>query len=179
MMRDYLLNSVLYFVGWFFLVHSAAEGFAWEGIVVALAIILVHLFRSQYPISELVLIIYSLVLGFVIETFFLTCGILSFSSPNHIFSHFAPVWLAAMYALFATTINNSLARFGDNYMTAAIFGFAGSICSYYAGYRLGAVEFLIPKAGSLLVIGSVWFFFLPSLFRVNQAIIKFRNHHEY
>lgn len=179
MVRRYLLNSILYMIGWFCIVHSAAGGYSWEGILVASIIVLFHLLRSEYPFSELFLILFALVAGFFIESFFVYCGMLSFASPNKHFVYIAPFWLASLYAVFSTTINHSLARFGSSFMTAAIFGFGGSICSYYAGYKLGAVEFLAPKAGSLLVIGSVWFFFLPTLFKVNQAIINFRSHHEY
>lgn len=177
MVRGYLLNSILYLIGWFCVVHSAAGGYAWEGTLVAAIIVIFHLFRSEHPFSELALILFAPIAGFFIETFFVYCGILSFASPNLTFVYIAPFWLSGLYAVFSTTINYSLARFGSSFMIAAIFGFGGSICSYYAGYKLGAVEFLAPKAGSLLVIGSVWFFFLPTLFKVNQAIINFRNHH--
>lgn len=177
MVTGYLLNSILYLIGWFFVVHSAAQGFAWEGSLVASIIVVFHLFRSEHPISEFCLIAFALVAGFFIESFFVYCDILSFASPNVKWTYLAPFWLAGLYAVFTTTINYSLARFGSSFMVAAVFGFAGSICSYYAGHKLGAVDFLMPKAGSLIVIGSVWFFFLPTLFKVNQAIINFRNHH--
>lgn len=171
------LNAALYLVGWFFLVHSAARGFAWEGLLLAAVIVIVHLWSTEHKLSELTLIFFSIVAGFLIESFFIFCGVLSYASPNHLFPQLAPLWILGLYAIFAITINHSLAMIGNSFMMAAIFGFAGSICSYYVGYRMGAAEFLIPEAGSLLVIGSAWFFFLPLLYKVNRAIVKFRENH--
>ncbi len=177
MANTIVLNSFLYLTAWYFLVHSVAEGFAWEGELVALIVVAVHLYRTEYRFSELTLILFSMLAGFVIESALVYCDIVAYASPNKVFPHLAPLWLTGLYAVFTTTINYSLARFGVSFMTAAIFGFAGSIISYYAGYRLGAAEFLMTNAGSLLVIGSVWFFFLPLLYKVNKEIIHFRESH--
>ena len=72
----------------------------------------------------------------------------------------APYWLIVMWALFATTINQSMAWLKDKLIIAAVMGAIFGPMAFVAGEKLGAVEFANePAAMVLLAIG--WGILMP------------------
>ncbi len=88
-------------------------------------------------------------------------GLLVYSS-GLLFAGTAPYWIVAMWLLFATLLNRSLRWMHDRLAVAAVFGAIGGPLAFYAGHRLGAVEFgNFPLAMVALAIG--WALILPLL----------------
>ena len=72
----------------------------------------------------------------------------------------APYWLIVMWALFATTINQSMAWLKDKLIIAAVMGAIFGPMAFVAGEKLGAVEFANePAAMVLLAVG--WGILMP------------------
>ena len=74
----------------------------------------------------------------------------------------APLWIAALWALFATLQRHGLAWLARRPALAALFGLVGSPLSYAAAERLGAVEVHDAFARGPLVLGVTWAAAVPA-----------------
>ena len=70
--------------------------------------------------------------------------------------------MVALWAIFATTLNVSLRSLRPHRWLAALLGAIGGPVAYYAGARLGALEFGTP-APALAAIGIGWAILTPAL----------------
>ncbi len=155
-------NFILFQIGWFSSVLAGASSdYHWLGVAVVAAIIAVHLVRARRVSDEILLVLATTALGTTWDSMLLNAGLYSFSH-GVLVSGLVPLWLIAMWALFATTLNVSMAWMKNRYLLAALFGAAGGPLAYYAGHRLGAVEFS-DTLTALLAVGAGWTVIMPLL----------------
>ena len=102
------LNFIGFQIGWFACVISAAYGMPTVAVICAFMIVAFHLYRN-YAMSELYFVTVAVLIGFVWESLLVASGWLFYPSSSDT-GLYAPLWLVAMWALFATTINLSMAR---------------------------------------------------------------------
>lgn len=164
-------NVVLFQIGWFSCVLSAAAQQPWIGLLVAMGVVIIHLLRTPMPIMELKLILLALAIGLIFDSFLVWRGWLLYSS-GVVISNIAPYWIVAMWGLFATLLNVSLRWMRGRWVLAAVFGAAGGPAAYYGGLRLGALEFGNMSSGlSALAIG--WEVLTPVLLMMS---VRFDGH---
>jgi len=156
-----LVNAVAFQAGWFACVLSAARGWPWAGAGVAVAIVGLHLLRAARPLEELKLVGIALSIGVVWDSALASLGSLRFTS-GVLVDGIAPPWILAMWALFATTLNVSLAWLKCRAVVAAILGAVAGPLSYWAGARLGAVE-ILARVPALLALAIGWAVITPLL----------------
>lgn len=154
-------NFVLFQIGWFAAVLSAAEQRPWFGVVVTIAVVITHIFRAAMPRPELELVLLSLGLGLVFDTLLAWQGWLHYSS-GIVFTNVAPFWIVALWGLFATLLNVSLRWMRGRWGLAMLFGAVGGPVAYYGGLQLGALEFGNPPA-ALLALSIGWAVLMPLL----------------
>ncbi len=135
-----LVNFVLFQIGWFACVIGAGRGAPVAGTVLALLIVAAHVMRAARPVEEMKLIGVALALGLVWDSALASTGWIRFAS-GMIFDGVAPPWILALWALFATTLNASLGWLKGRTVVAALLGAVAGPLSYWAGARLGAIEF--------------------------------------
>ena len=157
-----LANALLFQLGWFAAVLGAAGDLPWIGVVAAAAIAAVHLARAARPLPELALLALAVVAGAGFDTLIVQAGWLRFDS-GMLVAGTAPVWMVALWANFATTLNVSMRLLRSRLVVAALFGAIGAPLAYYAGGKLGAVEF-IATGPALGAIAAGWFVLCPLLF---------------
>lgn len=156
-----IANFVLFQLGWFAAVLGGAHSLPWAGTAVALTIVVFHLASAPRPRAELALIGIATAVGAAWDSLLVATGWLVFASGTLI-AGTAPVWIVAMYALFATTLNASLNWLKGRYLMAALFGAIGGPLAYYAGAKLGGVSFPDPlTAMTALALG--WGALMPLL----------------
>jgi hypothetical protein len=153
----------IYFVvgqaGWFACVISAARGAAWIGIVFALALIALHLWRVGSPLPEVKLIITVAVLGGLWESALVAAGLLAYPDTSLIHG-LAPVWLLVLWGLFAAQINTTYQWLKQRLWLAPLLGAVAGPLSFRAGAALGALQFARPwPARAALACG--WAVLLP------------------
>jgi hypothetical protein len=90
--------------------------------------------------------------GVASDTMLTDMGIFSFASQPT----FIPLWLVALWACFATTINHSLSFMKNRPLVQAVFAGFGGPSSYFAGQRLGSVEFGYSLPVTLVVLSIIW-----------------------
>ena len=156
-----LVNIVMFQLGWFACVLGAAHGTPWLGPVATALAVFVHLFIAPRVLPELQLLMASLFVGLLWETLVLQLGLVRFEAGGSM-SRWAPLWIIAMWPLFATTLNCSLGFLHGRYLLAAALGAVGGPLAYYAGQQLGALT-LTPTTSALLVQGAGWALLMPLL----------------
>ena len=164
-------NFVLFQIGWFSCVLSAAVHQPWIGLFVAMGVVVIHLLRTPMPIMELKLVLLALAIGLVFDSFLVWQGWLTYSS-GMLLPNIAPYWIVAMWGLFATLLNVSLRWLRGRWLTAVLLGALGGPAAYYGGLRLGALEFGNMEAGlAALAIG--WAVLTPLLLALS---VRFDGH---
>lgn len=154
-------NIVLFQAGWFACVLGAAHGQPWIGAIAAAPIVAWHTLRAAHPARELALVGVAIAVGALFETALLQANFIRFPQ-GALFDGLAPLWMVALWALLATTLNVSLRRLRAHPALGALLGGIGGPIAYYAGARLGAIE-LAAAGTSLAAIAIGWALFTPLL----------------
>jgi hypothetical protein len=156
-----VINFALFQLGWFACVLGAAHGLPWLGPLVAVAIIAWHLARARQAGPELVLAAGALLAGAIFDTLLFQTGWIHFST-GVLVAGTAPVWMMALWAIFATSLNVSLRWMRARPGLAVILGLLGGPLAYYSGARLGALTFTAVRP-ALAVIALGWAVLTPAL----------------
>ena len=159
-------NFVLFQIGWFACVLSAAAHQPWIGVLVTTGVVLAHVLRAPLPEAELKLVLLSLGLGLVFDSLLVWQGWLQYSS-GILLPNLAPYWIVALWGLFATLLNVSLRWMRGRWVIAVLFGAAGGPAAYYGGLRLGALEFTNMPAG-LMALAIGWAVLTPLLLALSS-----------
>jgi len=156
-----IINFILFQIGWFACVIGAAAGLPWAGTAVALAVIALNLAMARQPRREFFLVIAAGLTGVVFDTALFQAGLVTFSH-GLLVNGLAPMWMVALWMLFATTLNVSLGWLKRNLWLAAVFGAIGGPLAYLAGARLGAL--VMPNfLPAILWLGAGWAIITPLL----------------
>ena len=162
-MNALLINLSLFKAGWLAAVFAAAASLPVLGTAVIGIAVAVHLWQSDEPRDELLLLALAAAVGFVWESLLVYAGIVQYG-PNTALAATAPYWIVAMWVLFATTLNVGMRWLRKNLLVASLFGGLGGPMSFLAGEKAGAVTF--PDTSiALVVIGLGWAVLLPLLVR--------------
>jgi len=174
MSRSIIINILLFQLGWFACVLGGAYGHALLGSLVAVAIILFHCYRSTDRITEIRLLTVALIIGFIFESIVSWQGLARYNHGQY-FDMIAPHWMILMWPLFATTLNLSM-RWLKNLapLLVGLFGAAFAPLAYYAGFKLGAVEY-DDLTLSLSIISIAWAALLPALVMFSLKLDGYRS----
>jgi hypothetical protein len=157
-----LQNFVLFQIGWFgCVVGGASPDYYWIGVAIVAFIIAVHLVRASEIRNEIMLIVLTMAVGTAWDSALTVAGLFEFAN-GVLVSWLVPSWMIAMWALFATTLNVSLKWLKHRYVLAAVFGAVGGPVAYYAGHRIGAVDFN-NTLNSMIAVGAGWALIMPGL----------------
>jgi hypothetical protein len=157
-----IANALLSQVAWFGAVLAAARGLPWLGVAAIAAVAALHLVFARTPAHELRLLLIALVLGAVFETLLVWAGLLRFEG-GAVLAGTAPVWMIALWANFATTLNVSLRALRGRLLVASLLGAIGAPLAYYGGQKLGAVQ-ILDTGFALATIAFGWAILTPLLF---------------
>jgi len=159
-------NFIAFQLGWFACVLGAANGLPWFGPLVVVAVVLFHLASSRRPGRELRLVVAAMLLGLVVDSLLLATGWLRYPTGQWL-PGVAPYWIVAMWGLFATTLNVSMAWLRGRPVLAVLMGGTGGPLSYVAGEKLGAIE-LAPALPALTALAIAWALAMPLLMRLAE-----------
>ena len=160
-MNRTLINFVVFQAGWFSCVLSAAYGYPWVGLAVVGVIVMSHLVSADNRAHEVQLVALAVVLGLVFDSLLVSSGWVRYPS-GMVLQGFAPYWILAMWALFATTLNLSMGWLKSSLLLASFMGAVFGPLSYMAGQRLGAIE-LVSFNSSMIALAVIWAAAMPIL----------------
>jgi len=161
-------NFILFQAGWFACVLGAARGFPWQGALLGLLIAGFIVYRSTQPRRELALVAAAALGGLAFDSGLALSGWVNFEAAVPVAS-LAPVWMVVLWALFATTLNVSLRWLRQWPALGALFGAVGGPVAYYAGEKLGALQFADPVPG-LAAVAAGWALATPLLFALARRL---------
>jgi hypothetical protein len=157
---SWLPNLASFQAGWWAVVLGAA---AWQpGLGIGLVALLLawHLSRVRPFLKEAALIGLAALLGLAFESLLQASGWVAYVGGGG--GHLAPLWMAALWANFATTLNVSLRPLQGRPWLAAGLGALGGPAAYWGGAQLGAMTFHDLGAG-LAALAVAWALLTPLL----------------
>lgn len=158
-----LLNLLGFQAAWFACVVGAGRGEPWLGPLVTIAVLAAHVtLQIANRWAEIALISASALLGFIADSALVVGGFVAF--PEHArLGAPSTLWMVALWANFAATLNVALYRLDGRFLSAAFLGVLGGPAAYYAGAGFDALFLGEPITGSLAAIASVWGVATPAL----------------
>lgn len=156
-----IVNVVAFQIGWFACVLGAAHGWPWAGVAVAAAVVALHAARATRPAAELKLVASAVLVGLLWDSSLALLGWMGFAAGTLV-EGFAPPWILALWALFATTLNVSLDWLKGRPLVAVLFGAIGGPLAYWGGSRLGAIV-LVEPVPALIALSAGWAVITPLL----------------
>ena len=155
------VNILGHQLAWWACVLSARADAASVGIGVTAGVVAVHLIVSPARSFEVWFIPFAAVLGYAVDTIATLLGALQFhGNPQPALP--TPLWIAALWLAFATTIHTSVSWLNNRLIVAALLGAASGPLAYAAGAALSVVTMPQP-AFSVVVLVLLWGGTLPVL----------------
>ena len=156
------LNLLLFQCVWVASVVGAARDEAWWSLAALGAFLVAHRFLAINFRADLLLAGIAVAAGLIFETALLQAGLLVYAASEP-WPGLAPVWLLALWANFALTINGCLKWLHGRYWLAAALGAAGGPLSYFGGLQLGAATTDTALPLLLLPVALVYALVTPAL----------------
>lgn len=158
-----ILNFLGMQLGWFLCVVGPVKNNSWLGPLYVAVFLGFNLIRSARPRREAGFILAVGAVGTAIDTVHNLTGFLGYVPDALTVGNAAPMWITALWMLFAGTFGSSMLWLQNRYMVAGVMGAVSGPLGYLAGSRLGAISFKQDPAVSMCVLGIVWGIVVPGL----------------
>lgn len=156
----WLPNLASFQAGWWAVVLGAAAGQPGLGIGLVVLLLAWHLARVRPFLKEAALVGLAAMLGLAFESLLQASGWVAYVGGSS--GLLAPLWMAALWANFAITLNVSLRPLQGRPWLAAGLGAVGGPLAYLGGAGLGAMTFHDLGAG-LAALVVAWALLTPLL----------------
>jgi hypothetical protein len=160
--RGVVANAAAFQLNWFAVILGAGAGLPWIGVGTSAAFVLVYAFLTRRWAGVLTLVAVCAAIGYAADSALVLGGLLSFPDDAAIGGP-STIWMVGLWAAIACTLHSCMGWLQGRPVLAGVFGLLGGAGSYYAGQRLGAVEF--PRGALLgaLAVGGLWLVAMPLL----------------
>lgn len=160
-------NFVAFQAGWFACVLGAARGAPMLGPAVCALLLLAMLWASSRRRALIVLLAAGGLVGGAWDTLLSALGLFHFDTASH--APLLPLWMLALWVIFASTCNESLRWLQGRVLLAAALAAVAAPLSYLAGQRLGALS--MPRPALALAAQAVgWAVILPLLLHLARRL---------
>ena len=151
-------NFLAYEAVWFVTVYSAGRDRTLPGVLAALAFACLQLAVSEQRGADVRLIAAALAVGTLLDGTLAATGVVQYSStPPALPPGGAPVWILALWAAFALTLNHSLRWLRGRPLVGALLGAVGGPLAYISSSRIsGAVTFAVPEWRAVVCLAVGW-----------------------
>lgn len=160
---QFTFHMLAYYVVWSICIYSAANGYIWFGLAVALAVTTLQFVWQvilQRQITHLLsFLIYLTVIGFIGDSILIFVNVVAFSANPFSFP-FSPPFMIGIWLNFAMLFYALMSWFITRPILLAVFAFVGFIIAYLLGATIGAAV-LTYGTWSLITIGTLWTCMLP------------------
>lgn len=172
-MRSALGNFVVLQACWFCCVLGGARGWPWLGPAAVAACLAAYMAGSPAPAREASLAACAGLLGILLDSALAAAGVLRFP-PDAPQIGLVPVWMIALWMIFATTLYTSMRWMAGRYALGSLIGAAAGPLSYLGGARLGAVELGPSPDAALAVVALEWAVAMPALLALEAWLTQCR-----
>lgn len=148
-------NLIGYQLVWFGVVIFAARGQPGLSVALASGFVLAQWVLSRQQASDARLLVCAVACGLVLDGLLAGTGLLRYASP--VPGVPAPIWILALWAAFALTLNHSMTFLRGRPTVAALFGAVGGPLAYLGAARgFDAVIFPSPTWPALVALALGW-----------------------
>ena len=131
----------------------------------ALALLALHLLLSGDYRRELRQLVLVGAIGIGADALLSVAGVYEF--PRGVL---VPLWLCCLWLAFAAALGRSLAYLAGRPVLSGVAGAIAFPLNYWAGQRLGAVEFGFSLPATLVSLAVIWGLLLPQMFRLTSRL---------
>jgi hypothetical protein len=136
-----------------------------EFLPLAGGLLLLHLACARQRLVELRQLACVGGLGISVDAALSLTGVYQFSGQVLV-----PLWLCCLWLAFAGALGRSLAYLASRPLLCVLAGAVAFPLNYWAGQRLGAVEFGYSLPLTLVMLALVWGTVLPLMFRLTRQL---------
>lgn len=130
-------------------------------------LLLLHVACARERVVELRQLAFVGGLGIAVDAALSLAGVYQF--PGQVL---VPLWLCCLWLGFAGVLGRSLAYLASRPLLCVLAGVVAFPLNYWAGQRLGAVEFGYSLPLTLAIVAMVWGAVLPLMFRLTRQLGK-------
>jgi hypothetical protein len=163
-----LINAALFQCVWFACVIGSAYQLLWPAALSCLALMVWQLHPIRRHTNDFKLLALSVLLALVVDTTWIQIGFMQFTDQRLI-AAISPLWIILLWMGFALTINHSLAWLSLHPLLPVAMGLIGGPLSYYAGLRIGAVEYLRDPLLISACLALAWGLSMVIMVRLGQG----------
>ncbi|MGH8210288.1 MAG: DUF2878 domain-containing protein [Steroidobacteraceae bacterium] len=152
------VNFFAYEAVWFVTVYAAGRNLSWPGVLSALLFAGVQWVYSGRAVRMLDarLVGVALLLGMILDGTLAATDLVRYTPSSPALPGGAPLWMLALWASFALTLNHSLRWLRGRSVSGALLGAIGGPFAYLSASRLAGVALLVPpnwRAVACLALG--------------------------
>lgn len=152
---------------WLACVAGSAEQLLWPAIVSCGVLALYQLHPKNRHPNDIKLVLISIALGLIVDSIWVQFGLMDFTDKRP-FTNFAPAWIVILWVGFALTVNHSLKWLYIHPLLPAITGAVAAPITYFAGIKLGAVQYTASLVDVSLGLAIAWAIALTILVEVGK-----------
>lgn len=157
-----IANLVLFKIVWAASLAGVVFGYAWLGLVMLAFFMTFHARTVPTAKADFVLAATAICMGLLLDTLYVKAGLIVYNG-HLLWSGAAPLWILALWANFALTMNGCLGWLRQRKLLAAVLAFVFGPLSYYGGIALGTAQVTGDQWVLFGVIGLAWSVALPLL----------------
>lgn len=169
-----ILNFTAFQTGWLACVlRPGVASLAYAAVLVALHFTAV----SRRRVREGLFVLAGSLCGVLLDGLWRHLGVLIFPPGQSLVAGLVPAWLIAIWMLFLTTLNHSLAWVGRDRRLRWLLPPPAGALAYVCAARLGSIE-MGQQPWGVLWIGLGWLVLYPSLVALSHWLVRERGTNE-
>jgi hypothetical protein len=151
--QNNLINIVAFKAIWLTAVIGASNNLVYPTFILVFLFTFWQLQPKRRHPNDVLFIFLALPIGYVLDSIWQATGLIHYNAGN---GYCAPTWILFLWITFAQLFNHSLSWLKKSPVAAALFGGLGGPISYYAGHKLGALEYPTDFATASFLLSISW-----------------------
>ena len=165
-----IINIIGFYIGWWTCVLGTANDIPYLGPAVMILFLIVHYYLFVSDIQEIYLVLIIGTIGTITDSLLFLSGSFIYAGAYSNEILIAPMWITAMWAGFAATVNHSMSWLKDKWLLMVICGVVFGPAAFFTGEKFGAIEFNLSILLSGLVIAIVYGIAMPLIYFINRYL---------
>jgi hypothetical protein len=168
--RNEVVANLIFFKAVYALsLFGAASGIGWLGSAALVFFLAWHILNSETARADLIVAAIAVAIGFTVDSLYLRSGLIAYSGEV-LWTGFAPLWIVALWANLALTLNGCLRWMQSRLaLTAGLFLVLGPF-GYFIGGQIGAATVTGNPVILYGLVAIVWATALPLLLVLSARI---------
>ena len=167
------INLILFQFSWWVCVLGTAYDLSYIGPLCMLLFLTLHLFYLNPNCQEAKFIVYVLLIGTLVDTCLASTGLMSYEGIyNDSIRNLAPLWITAMWAGFAATINHSMSWLNNRPISGFLLGGVFGPLSYLTGSKFDIIHIHTSIFNISVILAIIWGISILVIFKLNSIITR-------